>query len=174
MIEGDAVWKAGEHVRWSNQLLTAALSRSDTPQGSTIKDGRTQNLVGNGELPKLVAKPAAYFIEHNDGLRTTLLMLNGALKDFNFAAKVRNMPGIQSTQFFLSPTPNVTYSACLVSKIEEMFATGKAPYPVERTLIVSGILESCLTSRLEGQRRLETPHLQVRYRAPAHSTREGG
>jgi hypothetical protein len=174
MIEGDAVWKAGEQGRWSKQLLTAALSRSDTPQGLTITDGRTQNLVGNGELPKLVAKPAAYFIEHNDGLRTTLLMLNGALKDFNFAAKVRNMPGIQSTQFFLSPTPNVTYSACLVSKIEEMFATGKAPYPVERTLIVSGILESCLTSRLEGQRRLETPHLQVRYRAPAHSTRGAG
>src|SRR3989442_269040 len=169
MLEGDAVWKAGQEGRWSKQLLIAALSRSDTPQGKTIADGRTQDLVGNGELPKLVPKPAAYFIERNDGLRTTLLMLNGALKDFNFAAKVRNMPGIQSTQFFLSPTPNVTYSACLVSKIEEMFATGKAPYPVERTLIVSGILESCLTSRLQGQKRLETPHLQVRYRAPVHS-----
>ncbi len=174
MLEGDAVWKAGQEGRWSKQLLVAALSRSDTPQGKTIADGRTQDLVGNGELPKLVPKPAAYFIERNDGLRTTLLMLNGAIKDFNFAAKVRSAPGIQSTQFFLSPTPNVTYSACLVSKIEEMFATGKAPYPVERTLIVSGILESCLTSRLQGQQRLETPHLQVRYRAPSHSqhTRE--
>jgi len=169
MLEGDAVWKAGQEGRWSKQLLVAALSRSDTPQGKTIADGRTQDLVGNGELPKLVSKPVAYFIERNDGLRTTLLMLNGAIKDFNFAAKVRSMAGIQSTQFFLSPTPNVTYSACLVSKIEEMFATGKAPYPVERTLIVSGILESCLTSRLQGQQRLETPHLQVRYRAPAHS-----
>ena len=169
MLEGDAVWKAGEEGRWSKQLLIAALSRSDTPQGKTIADGRTQDLLGNGELPKLVPKPAAYFIERNDGLRTTLLMLNGAIKDFNFAAKVRSMPGIQSTQFFLSPTPNVTYSACLVSKIEEMFATGKAPYPVERTLIVSGMLESCLTSRLQGQQRLETPHLQVHYRAPAHS-----
>ena len=169
MLEGDAVWKAGQEGRWSKQLLIAALSRSDTPQGKTIADGRTQDLVENGELPKLVPKPAAYFIERNDGLRTTLLMLNGAIKDFNFAAKVRSMPGIQSTQFFLSPTPNVTYSACLVSKIEEMFATGKAPYPVERTLIVSGILESCLTSRLQGQQRLETPHLQVHYRAPAHS-----
>src|SRR5437667_1876436 len=170
MIEGDAVWKAGEQGRWSKQLLTAAISRSDTPQGLTIQDGRTQDMVGNGELPKLVKNPAAYFIEHNDGLRTTLLMLNGAIKDFNFAAKVKSMlPGIQSTQFFLSPTPNVTYSACLVSKIEQLFATGKAPYPVERTLIVSGILESCLTSRHEGQKRLETPHLQVRYRAPAQS-----
>jgi hypothetical protein len=169
MIQGDAVWKAGEQGRWSKKLLSAAISRSDTPQGLTIQDGRTQDLVGNGELPKLVKNPAAYFIEHNDGLRTTLLMLNGAIKDFNFAARLKSMPGIQSTQFLLSPTPNVTYSACLVSKIEEMFATGKAPYPVERTLIVSGMLESCLTSRLEGQRRLETPHLQVRYRAPAQS-----
>ena len=169
MLEGDAVWKAGQEGRWSKQLLIAALSRSDTPQGKTVADGRTQDLLGNGELPKLVPKPAAYFIERNDGLRTTLLMLNGAIKDFNFAAKVKSMPGIQSTQFFLSPTPNVTYSACLVSKIEEMFATGKAPYPVERTLIVSGMLESCLTSRLQGQKRLETPHLQVRYRPPAHS-----
>jgi hypothetical protein len=169
MIEGDEVWKAGEQGRWSKQLLTAAVSRSDSPQGLTIQDGRTQDMVGNGELPKLVKKPAAYFIEHNDGLRTTLLMLNGAIKDFNFAAKVKSMPGIQSTQFFLSPTPNVTYSACLVSKIEQLFATGKAAYPVERTLIVSGILESCLTSLHDGQKRLETPHLQVRYRAPAQS-----
>ena len=169
MIEGDEVWKAGEQGRWSKQLLTAAISRSDSPQGLTIQDGRTQDVVGNGELPKLVKKPAAYFIEHNDGLRTTLLMLNGAVKDFNFAAKVKSMPGIQSTQFFLSPTPNVTYSACLVSKIEQLFSTGKAAYPVERTLIVSGILESCLTSLHDGQKRIETPHLQVRYRAPAQS-----
>jgi len=168
MIEGDEVWKAGEQGRWSKELLTAALSRTDTPQGLTILDGRTQDLVGSGELQKLVKKPAAYFIERNDGLHTTLLMLNGAIKDFNFAARVKGR-GIQSTQFFLSPTPNVTYSACLVGKIEEMFATGKAPYPVDRTLIVSGILEACLTSRLQGQKRLETPQLAVRYRAPAQS-----
>ncbi len=166
MIEGEAVWKAGEEGRWSKELLTAALSRSDSPQGWTITDGRTQDLVGNNELPKLVKNPAAYFIEHRDGLRTTLLMLNGAIKDFNFAARVMGMTGIQSTQFFLSPTPNVTYSACLVSKIEEMFETGLAPYPVERTLLVSGILESCLTSRIQDHQRLETPHLSVRYQAP--------
>jgi len=168
MIEGDAVWKAGAEGRWSKELLIAALSRSDSPQGLTLADGRTQDLVGTGELPKLVKNPAAYFIEHRDGLRTTLLMLSGAVKDFTFAARVKGL-GVQSTQFFLSPTPNVTYSACLVSNIEDMFATGKAPYPVERTLIVSGILESCLTSRVQGHQRLETPHLDVRYRAPKDS-----
>ena len=154
MIEGDAVWKAGEEGRYSKRLLTAALSRSDSPQGHTLVDGRTQDLVGNNELPKLVKNPAAYFIEHNDGLRTTLLMLNGAVHDFCFAAKVKGIPGFPSTQFFLSPVPNVTYSACLVSKIEEMFVTGRAPYPVERTLIVSGALDSCLQSRKQGGRKL--------------------
>ena len=171
MITGDAVWRAGREGRWSRDLLEAALSRSDTPQGLTVQDGRTQDLLANGTLQKLVKDPAAYFIEHNDGLRTTLLMLNGAIADFNFAARVKGISQIQSTQFLLTPNPNVTYSACLVSKIEEMFATGKAPYPVERTLMVSGILDSCLTSKVEGQKRLETPYLQVRYRAPQKSQR---
>ena len=168
MIEGDGVWKAGTEGRWSKELLAAALSRSDTPQGLTVDDGRTQDLVGSGELQKLVKKPSAYFIEHNEGLKTTLLMLNGAVQDFTFATRVRGA-GVKSCQFFLSPVPNVTYSACLVSKIEEMFATGRAPYPAERTLIVSGALESCLTSRAEGGKRLETPHLNVRYQAPKRS-----
>jgi len=168
MIEGDAVWKAGDEGRWSKQLLTAALSRSDTPLGFTETDGRTQDILANGELRRLAKTPAAYFIEHNDGLKTTLLMISGAVRDFNFAARVKGL-GIQSTQFLLTPTPNVTYSACLVSKIEEMFATGRAPYPVERTLIVSGMLESCLTSKVQGHQRLETPHLAVRYKAPAQS-----
>jgi hypothetical protein len=166
MIEGKAVWRAAEGGRWSKQMLTSALSRSDTPLGLTLIDGRTQDLVGSGQLPKLVKNPTAYFIEYQDGLRATLLMLDGALRDFNFAARVRGMKGIASTQFFLSPVPNVTYSACLVSKIEEMFETGKAPYPVERTLLVSGVLEACLTSRLQDHQRLETPQLSVSYRAP--------
>ena len=168
MMEGDAVWRAGAEGRWSTNLLISALSRSDTPQGLTLEDGRTQNLVATGQLQKLVKNPAAYFIEHNDGLKTTLLMLNGAVKDYNFAADVNGLGNV-STQFLLTPVPNVTYSACLVSKIEEMFATGKAPYPVERTLIVSGMLESCLDSRLKGQVRLATPHLNVKYQAPAKS-----
>jgi len=168
LLEGDEVWKAGEEGRWSKELLTAALSRSDTPLGLTVKDGRTQDLVHNGELPKLAKNPWGYFIEYRDGLKATLLMLDGAIQDFNFAARVKSL-GLRSTQFLLTPEPNVTYSACLVGKAEEMFVTGKAPYPVERTLIVSGILESCLTSRVQGHKRLETPEINVRYEAPRES-----
>jgi len=173
LVEGDAVWKAGDQGRWSKELLTAALSRSDTPLGLTVKDGRTQDLVRNGELPKLAKNPWAYFIEYADGFRATLLMLDGALRDFNFAARVKGR-GIVSNQFLLTPEPNVTYSACLIGKVEEMFSTGKAPYPVERTLLTSGVLESCLTSRLQGHQRLVTPHLNVTYEPQSESQRARG
>ena len=165
MIEGDAVWKSG----YSKELLTAALSRSDTPLGLTVDDGRPQDLTVPGVLQKLVENPAAYFIEYNDGLKATLLMLNGAVRDFNFAARVKGFKDPLSTQFFLTPEPNVTYSACLMHKVEEMYETGVAPYPVDRTLLVSGMLESCLTSKVQGHARLETPHLKVAYHAPVKS-----
>ena len=169
LIEGEDVWKAGDDGRWSKGLLGAALSRSDSPMGNTVKDGRTQEMVLSGEARKITPHPAAYFIEYRDGLKATLLMLDGAVKDYMFAAKLKGAKGPVSTQFFLSPVPNVTYSACLVNKIEEMITTGIAPYPVERTLITCGILESCLTSKVEGHKRLETPHLDVRYHAPRTS-----
>ena len=38
-----------------------------------------------------------------------------------------------------------------------MIQTGSAPYPVERTMLVSGMLESCLASKIQGGRTIETP-----------------
>jgi hypothetical protein len=169
LLEGDAVWKAGEEGRWSRELLSSALSRSDTLQGVSASDSRPQDLANNGELPKLVQRPSAYFVEYRDGLRATMLMLNGAVRDFTFAARLKGDKGPLSTQFFLSPTPNVTYSACLMGKAEEMFVSGKAPYPVERTMLVSGILDKCLDSRIQDHKKVETPELEVSYHAPRES-----
>ena len=107
LIEGDDVWAAGNAGRWSKDLLSSALSRSDTPMGLTVLDGRTQDLVASGVLPQLVKNPAAYCIEYSDGTRATLLMLNGAIMDFNISARVAGH-GLVSTQFFLPPAPNVS------------------------------------------------------------------
>ncbi len=168
LLDGSAVWDAGKRGVWSEDLLSSALSRSDTPLGLTVQDGRTQDLVGSGVLPGLAPHAAAYLIEYRDGTRASMLMLDGAVQDFNFAARLRGSAPL-STQFFLTPNPNVTYSACLVSKIEQMFMTRRAPYPVERTLLTSGLLEACLTSRIRDHQRLETPHLGVSYKSPAES-----
>jgi hypothetical protein len=168
LLEGDDVWAARKAGRWSEDLMSSALSRSDTPLGLTVLDGRTQNLALPGVLPQLVKDPAAYCIDYNDGTRATLLMLDGAIRDFNISARVTGH-GMVSTQFFMAPAPNQTYSACLAAKIEQLVQTGNAPYPVERTLLTTGLLEACLTSRHRLNQRLETPHLAVRYQPPAES-----
>ena len=169
LLQGEEVWKAGEDGRWSKQILEAALSCSDELQGITLIDARPQDLLGSGVLPQIVKEPRAYLIDRNDGLRTTLLWLNGAVGDFLFAAKLKGPMGIVSTQFLRSPGPNVHYSACLASHIEKMFSTGHAPYPVERTLLVSGMLDLCLESMVRGNKHLETPELDVRYRVGPES-----
>ena len=168
-LEGDDVWAAGESGRWSKELLSSAQSRSDALQGLTVMDGRPQDMVASGVLPQLVRDPSAYCIEYSDGTRATLLMLNGADADFTFAARVAGH-GTIATQFFNSPTPNVTYSASLASKIEEMYMTKKAPYSAHRTLLTSGILEACLNSRSRQNQKIETPHLAaVHYQPPTES-----
>ncbi len=163
LLDGDEAWKAGEDGRWSMDLLAAALSRSNQLQGITRSEGKPQDLIGNGQLKKLATKPSAYLIEYADGLRATLLMLSGAVADFTFAARIAGTDELLSTLFYLPPEPNVTYSAELMNRVEQMLFTGKAVYPPERTLLTSGMLESCLDSRLNNNRRLETPHLNVRY-----------
>jgi hypothetical protein len=168
-LEGDDVWAAGESGRWSKALLSSAQSRSDALQGLTIVDGRPQNMVACGVLPQLVRDPAAYCIEYNDGTRATLLMLNGADADFTFAARIPGQGNI-ATQFFRGPKPNVTYSASLASKIEQMYTTRQAPYPIQRTLLTSGMLEACLTSRARENTKVETPHLAaIHYKSPVES-----
>ena len=169
LLEGDEVWKAGEDGRWSKEILEAALSCTDELQGVTLQDARPQDLLRSGVLPHLVKEPRAYLIDRNDGLRTTLLWFNGAIGDFLFAAKLKKPARLVATQCLRSPHPNVHYSAGLVANIEEMFVTRRSPYPVERTLIVSGILDLCLESMVRGNVRLETPELKVRYRVGAES-----
>jgi hypothetical protein len=168
LLEGDDVWEAGKAGRWSHELLTSALSRSDTPYGLTIVDGRTQDLSAGSVLPQLVKDPTAYCVEYTDGTKATLLMLNGAIRDFNIAIRTTGH-GIVSTQFYMSVPPNETHSACLAGKIEEMYRTKSAPYSVERALLVSGILDACATSRYRRNERVVTPQLGISYKAPAES-----
>jgi hypothetical protein len=55
-----------------------------------------------------------------------------------------------------------------------MFHTGSGAYPVERTLLTTGVLEACLHSRHKLNQRLETPQLAVSYQPPAESQRARG
>jgi hypothetical protein len=99
-----------------------------------------------------------------------MLLLNGLVGDFTIAAKLQGQAEPLSTLFYLPPVPNVTYSAALMSKVEETFLTGKTPYPLERTLLTTGLVAAGMQSLAGGQKRIDTPHLAIRYSVPREST----
>lgn len=171
-LRGDAVWdamatgswKAGG---WDPKLFEACLSRSQTLAQPKTFSHRYPTVP---QMREWVKEPIAYRFEYADGLKGTMLLMNGLVDDFNFAARIKGQAEPLSTMFYLPPNPNVTYSAALMSKAEETFLTNKAPYPPERTLLTSGLVAAGLKSLAVGQKRIETPHLAVRYSVPREST----
>jgi hypothetical protein len=169
-IRGDAVWQALAAGGWSKggfdpRLWEACLCRSQTLTQPKTFSHRMPTLE---QMKEFTRNPVAYRIEYRDGLKATMLLMNGLVNDFTFAARLKGEKEPLSTLFYLPPNPSVTYSAALMSKAEEMFVTGKAPYRIERTLLTSGITEAGLQSLTKGKR-LETPHLEVRYTPPKES-----
>jgi hypothetical protein len=171
-LRGSAVWKAMEARRfdaggWDPALFEACLSRSQTlAQPATYSD----RYPSHEQIREWVKDPVAYRIEYTDGSKATMLLMNGLVGDFTFAARIKGQADTLSTLFYLPPNPNVTYSAELMSRAEETFLTGKAPCPIERTLLTTGLVAAACRSLGTGQKRLETPHLAVRYTAPKEST----
>ena len=166
-VAGEAVWRAGSNGRWSRELLRAAVARSDSLQGETLKDGRPRDLVNSGELPRLVEHPEACLVDYADGMRAAVLMLNGAVGDFTFAARLRDVSEVASTQFLLPPEPNRAGSACLAARIEDLIRSGASPVRPERAWIAAGVLDRWMESRKKGGLTLDTPELTIEYRPSA-------
>lgn len=169
-LRGAAVWQAMDAGGWNSggwddQLFAACLSRSQTLQQSETNSHRMPT---PAQIREWVKEPVAYRIQYRDGLRATMLLLNGLVGDFTFAARLRGRPEPLSTLFYLPPVPNVAYSAELMSRAEETLVTGKTRVPIERTLLTTGLVEAGVRS-VGLARRVETPHLHISYRAPAES-----
>jgi hypothetical protein len=164
-LTGNDVWKAGDAGRWSWDLLEAALGRSET-----LNPGDVRRNVGRPSGPNMPATPAtAFLVEYRDGTRGTALLLNGHIQDFCFAAKVKQEARPASCLFYLPPPPGAKFFDCLVANIEKLLETGRPPYPVERTLLTTGVLDAAMESHYRRGNRVETPELDVRYTAPADS-----
>ena len=171
-LKGDAVWQAMEAGNWQDggwdpDLFEACLSRSQSLAQPETYSHRYPTME---QMREWVKEPIAYRIEYIDGTRATMLLMNGLVGDFTFAAQIRGRSAPLSTLFYLPPVPNVMYSAELMAKAEATFVTGRSPCPLERTLLTTGLVEACVQSVGKGQKRIETPHLAVAYMAPAEST----
>lgn len=171
---GDQFWNALRDGVWSQELLNAALCRSHTL--TPARPGFNDIFPTNAQMADLVKDPVAYTYEHHDGVRCTMLLMTGLVRDFNFAARLDNPSRIVSTQLYL-PMPDgrttlANFFSPLVWNVERLFTSGRPPYPIERTLLTTGLTAAGVDSLHAGQTRIETPHLAIRYQPSEESTFE--
>ncbi len=170
---GDNFWKAHEEGLWSHALFKAALCRSKTL--TCGREGFTGAFPTLQEMKTLAKNPVAYHYRHKDGLRSTIMLLNGLVTDFNFAAAIEGQPKPLSTMMYLSKELQSatieSYFSPLVHYIEQFMQTGKEPYPVERVLLCTGLCCAGVDSLFQNQQRLKTPQLAIPYQAGKSSLR---
>ncbi len=133
---GAAVWTAGDRGEWSRELLGAALSRSNNPQGDPMTDGRTQDLLGLGLVPRLARNPRAWITRHGDGSRSAILALDGVVTDINIAVRPRSGP-VVSAQLYRPPAPNQAAFHHLTAVIEDFFNGAVPPWSGHRGIAVA-------------------------------------
>ena len=146
-LEGDAAWRARDEGLWSQDLAEAAC-------------GAVENKP-EGRMEDHAKEPAVFLVAHTDGLKTATLMLNGYVQDFAYAARVDGQ--VHGIEFYLQNDGPFAHFGYLCHNVQQFLQTGKAPYPPERTLLVTGIIDAVMNGRYEGHRVVETPSLNVAY-----------
>jgi hypothetical protein len=142
---------------------------------------RSHNLPTEGGYPtepvtyewakKNLPATTGYLIEHRDGFRTAIYMTS--IRDFNFAGMRADNGEIIGCQMYL-PMPGTSATTAdfftpLIRNIEQMIVTGSTRYPIERTLLTSGMVIGGVHSLAAGEAKYETPMMQVVYQGPAES-----
>jgi hypothetical protein len=152
VLQGEEILTARDRGDWSEELFESAL--------------KTMPERPAGDLNQLSRRAAFYQIEYRDGLRATVAMANGIARQIAFAARIRGTEEPLATWFELEDGKPYGHFGFLVRAIEQMIHSGQPAYPVERTLLTTGILDAVMHSIADGGKRRETPELALRY-APA-------
>ena len=170
-LRGEKMWNRllkKEHAD-TRKLIVSALTRS---HNLPVKGGYYTGKITFDWARKTFPNAWAYFIKHLDGFKTTMLM--ASIQDFNYAGLRADNNEIISTQMYL-PMPTHGSSTAdffhpLCRHIENTVITGKVPYPVERTLLTSGMTLAGVESLHIGQLPVATPQMNVRYTVGKKST----
>lgn len=153
----------------TRRLMASALTRS---HNLPVDGGYYTDRISFDWAQKVFPGALAYFIEHLDGFRTTMFLMD--IRDFNYAGLRSDTGEIVSCQMYLPmPTHGSTtadFFHPLVRHIENTVITGKIPYPIERTLLTSGMTLAAVESLHRGQIQIETPEMNVRYQVGPEST----
>jgi hypothetical protein len=159
-LEGSHVWNWTDTHPWAKRLLEEALARSAKNKSGSPRDN--------------VSHPILFILEYRSGLQAACYLLNGHVSTSAFIADIDGRKDPIYCKFILQGRPYGHFSG-LAHFIEEMMITGIPSYPVERTLLTTGVLEASFDSTYENGsivelgRRLATPHLDIAYRAQKES-----
>ena len=155
-LQHQACWDFIANNGWVTTLFEQALTRSNTRKSGTPQ--------------QLVKEPAVFIVDYSDGLKAAAFLMTGLVEDFTIAIDLEGQASPFTTLMNLQNNRPHHHFGTLVKNIEEMFETGRPPYPVERTMLTSGILDFGLESRFRGYLKLNTPQLaSVRYQTNSAS-----
>jgi hypothetical protein len=152
-LEGDAVWQASKDGVFDRKLLDEALTR--------LKE---RPLPAGKPLEELSKKPVLYSIEYRDGLKASVVFPGSPVNEFTVAWRYGD-GRTQSTCFHTQEGRPFMHFAYLLKGAEQMIHTGKPTWPVERTLLTSGMLDAALLSKHRGGEVVTTPYLDIAYRS---------
>lgn len=167
-LKDSKVWEYMASRPTTQRLLVSALTRS---HNLPVVDGYPTGPVTYEWARQVFPNPIAYFIQHRDGFKTAMFLL--PIRDFNYAGMRSDRDEIIACQMYL-PMPGQSATTAdffnpLVHHIERMVIEDRAPYPVERTLLTSGMTLAAVESLHRGQVVVETPQMAVKYKAPKKS-----
>lgn len=154
-LSGDALWQAADEGRWSREIAEQAM----IAERGDLGEGNLTRFEGEEE-----SDPHAILIQYTDGTRATILRLGKSATRWNFGCRLKGSNDIHATHFYVGPWNNRNLFKALSHAIQDHFCNACAPYPVERTLMTTGILDAAMHSRKE-QNALATPELEFAYDA---------
>ncbi len=155
-LQGDSLWKAAEDGLWSMNLANAAMAAEIGPGGATISEIAAQGKLGGGS-------PHGILVNYKDGLKGLVLKVGNKGTRWNFACEVAGESGSHATSFYTGPWDNRNLFRALSHAIQLHFQAKRAPYPVERTLLTSGMLDAAMSSRANAGTLQTTPELVFDY-----------
>lgn len=154
-LSGDALFAAAQQGRWSLRLAQAAVAAEF---GENTPDIRRA-------IPRERAvEPHGLLITYRDGFRAAMLKVGASSNRWNFACRFANDDRLHATRFYNGPYGNRCLFMALSHAIQHHFVNRRSPYPVERTLLTTGLTDAVMQSRAAGSA-LDTPHLDIRYAA---------
>lgn len=185
LLTGAAVDKAASDGRWSPELFEAAMKAEETMNAERVERPaiglRPEQIRTLSEADAAKRRASNRKIHHvllvtyRDGTRGTVVASGSDSNRWNFACKLRGETAPRATAYFNGPWGNRCLFKALSHAIQTLFATGREPYPAERTLLTSEVLDVAMHSHHAGGRAIATPELAIRYQTPDWSAlREDG